>query len=171
MKTTFLMIAWMICALVSAHAQVADSVYYQKPAPSMVPLRPIESSMGKFYYGGKRLNSAFSLEIPFTELNDEQVNRTFKRYRTARLASGVVGFAPLVYILLNARSGFSRDTYWIVFGATVVTSFGLNIYGDSQARRAVNLYNARLGSRRVGFSIQSLPNGRLAPGLGYAARF
>jgi hypothetical protein len=73
--------------LAHAQRQRADTGYY-RTAPVPVHLMPVEraagsSSLGSVYfYGGKKLSSPYSLEVPFYELNDPTVNHHFQTFRT-----------------------------------------------------------------------------------------
>lgn len=166
-----------LCASFLAHAQRqrADTGYY-RTAPIPAHLMPIEraagsSSLGSVYfYGGKKLSSPFSLEVPFYELADPTVNHHFQTFRTMTTLGRVVGLAPLVYILV--RKNRNSDTYWTVLGGSVVASLTFSIIGNGQVNKAVSRYNQMLRQPRVGMSVMPVPlTGQAAVGAGVSWGF
>ncbi|GAB3641850.1 hypothetical protein [Spirosoma arcticum] len=160
-----------------AHAQRqrADTGYY-RTAPIPVHLMPVEraagsSSLGSVYfYGGKKLSSPYSLEVPFYELNDPTVNHHFQTFRTMTTLGRVVGLAPLVYILV--RRNRNSDAYWTVVGSSLAASLTFNIIGNSQVNKAVSRYNQMLRQPRVGMSVTPVPlTGQAAVGAGVSWGF
>ncbi len=151
----------LFCTLVGDVAcaqRPADSTFYRPGAAVPAHLKPIERSYGSYFYGGKRLRSPNSLEIPFNELNDPIVNRHFRTYRTFVLAGQVVALVPLVYVLTRNRGTYTRSgDYGAVYFGSIGATLGLSIIGNSQARKAVTQYNRALAAARFGFSAQPLP--------------
>ncbi|WP_421826290.1 hypothetical protein [Larkinella sp.] len=151
----------LFCTLVGGVAcaqRPADSTFYRPGAAVPAHLKPIERSYGSYFYGGKRLRSPNSLEIPFNELNDPIVNRHFRTYRTFVLAGQVVALVPLVYVLTRNKGTYTRSgDYWAVYFGSIGATLGLSIIGNSQARKAVTQYNRALAAARFGFSAQPLP--------------
>ncbi|GAB3907545.1 hypothetical protein GCM10028803_41470 [Larkinella knui] len=145
--------------MVTSQAQrPADSTFYRPGAAVPAYLKPIERSFGSYYYGGKRLRSSNSLEIPFNELNDPYVNRQFRTYRTFVLAGQVVAAVPLVYVLTRKRGTFTRSSeYWTVYFGSIGVTLGLTIIGNTHVRKAVTEYNRALANARFGFSVQPMP--------------
>ena len=107
----------------SAQTQRSDTLFY-RPFDSS-HLKPIIiAANGRYYYGGQRLRSNYSLEIPFGEMDDPEVNRYFKNSRTIRTVGSVVSALPGVYFLVVGRnSGVSRQTFW----ATYVGALGVSL--------------------------------------------
>ncbi|RRB01067.1 hypothetical protein [Larkinella rosea] len=152
---------FLICLSIlgTATAQrAADSTFYRPGVAVPAYLKPIERSYGAYYYGGKRLRSSNSLEIPFNELNDPIVNRHFRTYRTFVVIGQVAAAIPLVYVLTRNRGTYTRSgDYWAVYFGSIGVSLGLNIIGGSKVRKAVTEYNRALANARFGFSAQPLP--------------
>ena len=177
MKPFITSVLLIIVTSLSAHAQRqrADTGYY-RTAPVPVHLMPVEraagsSSLGSVYfYGGKKLSSPYSLEVPFYELNDPTVNHHFQTFRTMTTLGRVVGLAPLVYILV--RRNRNSDTYWTVFGSSAAASLTFSIIGNSQVNKAVSRYNQMLRQPRVGMSVMPVPlTGQAAVGAGVSWGF
>lgn len=142
-------------------------------------LKPIEIAPGpRYFYGGRRLiGSMEALQVPFLELNDEQVLRTYRTANGLRIGSRVVSVVPLAYLLFRGRNvTFRREDYWTVFWATVAVSVGLDIGRNFTVRKAIRLYNERLpaeayGRGSLGLSVQPTPVGTVAPALNLALKF
>jgi hypothetical protein len=153
-----------------------DSIYAQTQRPDSLFYKPFDSSHlkpiviganGRYYYGGQRLRSNYSLEIPFGELDDHEVNRYFKNSRTVRTVGSVVSALPGVYFLLAGRNGgISRQTFWVTYFGAIGVSLTTNLVANFQMRKAVNTYNSRLVRPQLGLSIQEMPHNTLALGVG-----
>ncbi len=139
-------------------------------------LKPIEIAPGpRYFYGGQRLSGDFTaLEVPFLELHDEEVFRLFRNAKRIRTAERVIAFVPLAYFLFRGpRNSITRNynTYYWILGGTFVVGLGLNIVRNGVVRRAVVTYNQRLPRASFGASVQPLPLGGVAPGLGVQVKF
>lgn len=151
-----------------AQRQRADTGHYRTD-PIPAHLMPVEraygsSSLGSVYfYGGKKLSSPYSLEVPFYELADPTVNHHFQTFRTMTTLSRLVGLAPLVYILIPKNR--NNGAYWTVVGGSIAASLTFNIIGNSQVNKAVTRYNQLLRQPRVGLSVAPVSlTGQLALG-------
>ena len=172
----FLTVLLFISLTTHAQRQRDDDTSHYRTVPVPAHLLPIEraygsSSLGSVYfYGGKKLSSPYSLEIPFYELNDPDVSHRFRVYRTTTTLSRLTALAPLAYFLLsNNRNG---GTYWTIYGSTVAVSLTLSIIGNSQINKAVTRYNQLLRQPRIGMAISPVPlTGQLATGAGIAWSF
>ena len=153
-----------------------DDTSHYRTEPIPAHLLPIERAFGSsslgsvYFYGGKKLSSPYSLEIPFYELNDPDVSHRFQTFRTLTTLSRLTALAPLAYILLNRNQ--SNGAYWTVYGSSVAASLALFIIGNSQINKAVTRYNEMLRQPRVGLSGTSVPlTGQVALGAGVAWTF
>ncbi|WP_460951319.1 hypothetical protein [Spirosoma daeguense] len=161
----------------TAYAQrEADDTSHYRSIPIPAHLMPIEraygsSSLGSVYfYGGKKLSSPYSLEIPFYELNDAEVNHRFQTFRTLTTLSRLTALVPLAYIVLTSSK--NNGTYWTVYGGSIVSSLTFSIIGNSQVNKAVTRYNQLLRQPRVGLSVNQVPlTGQVATGAGVAWSF
>lgn len=148
-----------------------DTVYYRS-APIPRHLLPIERAGGTIYfYGGKRLSSPFSLEIPFYELNDPTVTHHFRTFRTMRTLSQLTSLTTLAYLVFSPDRG-RNGTYWIVYGSSIAASLTLSFIGNRHVNKAVTRYNELLLQPRVGLSASPVPlTGQPAIGAGLAWSF
>jgi len=175
----FILLTTLLTVLsLSAHAQRrSDDTSHYRTEPVPAHLLPIEraygsSSLGSVYfYGGKKLSSPYSLEIPFYELNDPDVSHHFQAFRTLTTLSRLTALVPLAYILLqNNRT--NSGTYWTIYGGSIAASLTLSIIGNSQVSKAVKRYNEMLRQPRIGMSVAPIPlTGQVAMGAGVAWTF
>ncbi|QDK83012.1 hypothetical protein EXU85_32155 [Spirosoma sp. KCTC 42546] len=164
---------------VTVHAQrrrADDDTSHYRTVPVPAHLLPIEraygsSSLGSLYfYGGKKLSSPYSLEIPFFELNDPDVSHHFQAFRTVTTLSRLTALVPLAYILLSNNR--TNGAYWSVYGGSIAASLTLSIIGNSQVNKAVKRYNEMLRQPRIGFSADPVSlTGRTAIGVGISLGF
>ncbi|WP_310589088.1 hypothetical protein [Fibrella forsythiae] len=137
----------MLFLSLAAYAQRDTSFYRQSAVPAH--LRPIERAAGSsalgsvYFYGGKKLNSPFSLEVPFIELNDPQVNQHFRNFRTWTTISRLTGLVSLAYFITTG-SRSNAGQYWTVYGSSLALSLGTIIVANSQVNKAVGRYNTML---------------------------
>lgn len=135
-----------------------DSTFYRSGAAVPAYLKPIERSYGAYFYGGKRLRSPHSMEIPFSELNNPLVNRHFRTFRILTTVGQAVAVVPLIYVLTRPRTTSTRSgEYWTVYFGSIGVTLGLSLIGNTQVRKAVTEYNRALANARFGFSAQPLP--------------
>ncbi|MEZ0540954.1 hypothetical protein [Fibrella arboris] len=167
----------LLLSALAGYAQRDTSFYRQIPVPSH--LRPIERAIGSsalgsvYFYGGKKLNSPFSLEVPFIELNDPQVNQHFRSFRTWTTISRLTGVASLAYFITTGTSSNRNGQYWTVYGGSVALAFGTIIIANTQVSKAVARYNTMLrqvptGFIRVGAVYTPTPMGTSVVGVGGA---
>ncbi len=163
--------------LLSAHAQRrrGDDTAHYRSEPIPAHLMPIERAISGgvssvYFYGGKKLSSPYSLEVPFYELNDRTVTHHFQTFRTMTTLSRIVGLIPLGYVLINRNT--TNGAYWTVYGGSVVASLTLGIIGNSQVNKAVGRYNEMMRQPRVGVSAAPIPlTGQYALGAGISWGF
>lgn len=174
----FIGIGLIVLVSTSTFAQQRDTTFYRSSAVP-VHLHPIERAAGSsalgsvYYYGGKRLSSPNSLEIPFYELNEPTVNRHYRNYRLSTTASRIIAFAPFVYFLTR-RTGvrFNSREYWTIYGSSVAASLAITIYGNVQINKGVMQYNYTLRQARLGVSFQPILNStQQAIGLSLQGKF
>lgn len=150
--------------------QRRDSSFYEPL--QRLGLKPIVITNGRYYYGELRLKNANSLEIPFYEMNDFEVNRRYKKYKNLNTARMIVGFIPTIYFLYGIGGGnFSNRTYWSVFSVGIASQIGFGLLADYEMKGAVKAFNLGLARNRVGLVAQPLPNQSLAWGVGFSRSF
>lgn len=141
MKFLSFLLFFMVSLLGNVQAQFTKSVN----------LKPIhlkgEPAFGmKFMYGLKPVKDAYALEIPLTELENEEVDKNYKSFKNLNTAANWVSLAPVFYLAYeigNTSGGrrFSANNFLIVWGGSILTSWGLRIGGRVKLKRAVDSYN------------------------------
>ena len=154
-----------------------DETSYYRTEPVPAHLLPVERAFGSsslgsvYFYGGKKLSSPYSLEVPFFELDDPEVSHHFQVFRTLTKVGQLTALFPLVYILFQSNRQ-SPGTYWTVVGGTAVTSLTLTIIGNSHVNKAVTRYNEMLRQPRVSISASPVSlTGQPALGVGVSWGF
>lgn len=161
MRTILLLLLISFIPLTTHAQRRTEETPYYRTVPVPAHLMPIEraygsSSLGSVYfYGGKKLSSPYSLEIPFYELNDPDVSHHFQVFRTVTTLSRLTALLPLAYIVLSSNR--TSGTYWSVYGGSIVASLTLSIIGNGQVNKAVTRYNTMLRQPRVGLSMAPIP--------------
>lgn len=179
-KPVFLLslVLLLFCSL-TTHAQRrrADDTAHYRTEPVPTHLLPVERAFGSsalgstYFYGGKRLSSPYSLEIPFFELNDPDVSHRFKTFRTLTTLSRLTALVPLAYFLLQNKR-YNSSAYWTVVGGSSAVALTFSIIGNVQVDRAVSRYNQMLRPPRVGLSAAPVTlTGQPAPGAGLVWTF
>lgn len=168
-----------LLTLTTTHAQQrrrADDSAYYRSEPIPAHLQPIERAAGSsalgsvYFYGGKKLSSPYSLEVPFYELNDPTINHHFKTFRTLTTLGRLTGLVQLAYVIFQRNR--SNGTYWTVFGGSVAATLTFTIIGNSHVNKGVTRYNQLLRQPRVGFSaVPVSATGQMAVGPGVSWGF
>lgn len=135
-----------------------DSAYYNPNITrKLYYLKPLQKVNGSYYYGERRLSSYNSLEVPFFELNDPEVNFHYRRYKTFTGIGQAIGFIPTIYILatLNKprtrQSGLYTGTYLGIIGASLVGTITCTLIGKSHIKKAAIRYNQALGQSNLSY--------------------
>ncbi len=75
--TSFVAIAFIFC-LPKATAQ--DTKTFQ--------LKPIHKQGWKYFYGGKKMNSVYALQIPLEALDNTEINERFRKFKKLQVLGG-----------------------------------------------------------------------------------
>jgi len=133
-----------------------------QPTLRQAELKPIYHSGGRYYYDGKRLDGgAYGVQVPLMSLQDDEINRRYKTFRTLRIIGGVASTIPLFYILFeNHNHQLTRNEFWTIFGAGIITGLTFNLIGNHHLNKGIDRYNMLI----------IRPSGR-APGLSLIYKF
>lgn len=176
MRTLLLLTTLLLSSLLGHSQRRSDDTSHYRSGPIPAHLLPIEraygsSSLGSVYfYGGKKLSSPYSLEIPFYELSDPTVTHHFQTFRTLTTLGRLTAFIPLAYILLSKNN--NNGVYWTVYGGSIGATLVFTIIGNAQVNKAVTRYNEMLRQPRLGVSVAPVSlTGQAAVGAGVAWSF
>jgi hypothetical protein len=108
-----------------------------------IELKPIVRQGGMYYYDLKKVHGgAYGLQIPLQSLNDDEINRRYKTFRTLRVFEGIVATVPAIYIVSISRNQIVNQTeFWTVFGVSIATSLGLELVAHLQIKKGIDRYN------------------------------
>lgn len=153
MKTVLTLLFFSIAFSIFAQK---DSAYYNPNITrKLYYLKPLQKINGSYYYGERRLSGYNSLEVPFFELNNPEVNFHYRRYKTFTGIGQAIGFIPTIYVLatLNKprtrQSGFYTSTYLSIIGVTLAGSITCSLIGKSHIKKAAIKYNQALGQKNM----------------------
>jgi uncharacterized membrane protein YeaQ/YmgE (transglycosylase-associated protein family) len=145
----------LLCLSFRIFAQKDSAFYHPNIIRKLYYLKPLQKVNGLYYYGERRLSSYNSLEVPFFELNNPEVNFHYRRYKTFTGIGQGIGFIPTIWVLatLNKprtrQSGFYTSTYLGIIGATLLGSITCSLIGKSHLKKAANKYNQALGQNNM----------------------
>ncbi|HWA32568.1 MAG TPA: hypothetical protein VG737_00490, partial [Cyclobacteriaceae bacterium] len=114
-----------------------------------------------YYYDLKKVDGgAYGLQIPLSGLNDEEVNRRYKTFRTYRTVESIVIFVPVIYRITyipEARhQKLNSTTFWTIYGVSVLAAIGLEITAKHHLKKGIDRYNQLIlspGSASLGATI------------------
>lgn len=163
MYKLFIITLFFISSQTFSQGTVTEKLYYHsaKGLTFVPPLtRPGLVYNGKLYIGKNKL------QILFNQLNDEQLNFYFKKYKanktTADILSFVGGFAlPLVNVFISTQQG---KVNWYLIGTSAalnVTGNILNLHAQKNLLLAAGYYDQKKGfansfvpqQQSIGFNI------------------
>jgi hypothetical protein len=109
-------------------------------------LKPIHHQGLKYFYGFKKVDGgAYGLQIPLQSLNDAEIDRHYKKFKTIRALEAGLSFVPFVYIITNATS-FNRRrvdaaTFYTVTGLSILAILGVELVAQHQIKKSIDRYN------------------------------
>jgi len=146
-----------------------SNVSFAQKTTKTVPLRGIiiqgDFLKDTYFYGTKKLNSAYDLTIPFLEIEDKEVDRLYKSHKTINSLRMIATFLPGIYLTYTLsgsnRSAYSDEVGWTLLGVSVVSSVGLGILSRVKMRKAINRYNELILNDASPQSFRAMPNPNL----------
>jgi len=152
-------------ATTQAQQQLQEQMfYYSAKGISFIPplTKPGLVYGGKLYLGKRKLSTLFH------QLNDEQLNFFFKKYKANKTAADILSvtgtFAiPLANIIVAANDG--KINWWLI-GAGVLcsgTSGVLNLQAQKYLLKSAYYYDKKMGFTHAGISIQQQSIGFAIP--------
>jgi hypothetical protein len=114
-----------------------------------------------YYYDLKKVDGgAYGLQIPLQSLNDIEINRHYKSFRTLRTIETIIVLVPLAYTLAiipeARRQKVNSGTSLAVIGTSVLAIIGLEISAKHHLRKGIDRYNQLIvspGSASAGVNI------------------
>ena len=145
-----------------------------------VPLKPIYKQGWKYFYGNKRMNSAYALQIPLEALENREINERFRKFKRLQVI-GLLAYLPsFVYLFTNGRAivrhgrGYrnSEDrTYLFLLAGGIGGRITFSALAHRQMNEAIDIYNIQIANKSsVGLSLAPLPRQNIL-GLSYHFTF
>ena len=133
-----------------------------------IQLKPIGKSGWKYFYGTKRVNNAFSLQIPLEGINHPEVNRYFKNFKTLQKVRGLVYIPALVFLLtLNNPTQQDAETFLYLFYGGIAVDLTCNIISQNQIGKAIDIYNISITqSSSLGLQLEKMKDNQTLISLG-----
>ncbi len=111
----------------------------------------------KYRYGLKLLKDAYSIEVPLSDVADVEIDRQYKGFKRLNTVANWIGVVPAFYIFYQVgnntgggRRFFNPNEFWIVWGGSILASWGLKIAGRVKLKKAINSYNDIIFMPEVG---------------------
>lgn len=147
MKQTMLVILLFTMLQGFAQSSITEKLYYHSPKGlTFIPplTRPGLVYNGKLYIGKNKLG------ILFNQLNDDQLNMYFKKYKANKTSADIFtfvgGFAlPLANVFLSSQQG---KVNWYLIGASALlnaTGGVLNVHAQKNLLLAAAYYDQKKG--------------------------
>lgn len=134
----FILIALLVGTFANATAQVTKSI----------PLKPIYKNGQKYFYGTKKVNSAYSLQIPLEGIDNPEVNRYYNSFKTLQSLRGYAYLPSIIFLVAgNNGSQNEADTFLYLLLGGVVGDITLNLLSHHKMGKAIDIYNISIADR------------------------
>ena len=146
-----------ICFFYNSFAQKDSSYYNPNIARKLFYLKPLNKLNGTYYYGERRLNGFYALEVPFFELNDAEVNHHYTQFKVFTGIGKAISVVPTIYFLATInkarvrQSGYFTSTYFSVVVASLGGTIACNLIGKSHIKKATIKYNQAIKKDNLGY--------------------
>lgn len=138
-----------------------------------IQLKPIFKSGRKYFYDSKKMVTPYSLEIPLLALNNEEINRNYRQFKTLQSLRGLAYLPGLVWLFAaNPNStNYDEGLFYLLMGGLVV-DIGINAISHQKMKQAIDLYNIAIMDRSaIGFNMQNIQYQQFSFNIGYKYRF
>jgi len=140
----------------------------------LCPIEVKQNTLGtKFIYDRQIIENPLGLQIPLLQLRDTEVNfeyLTFKKQRKAVQIVSLISTGFSLYTIFN-REKVSSETYWGIFGSTVLISGYLNIKSNVHLGKALKRYNEVISENKIGLIFDKSIDNQSILGVGISHRF
>ncbi len=114
----------------------------QAPQYKTVQLKPITQEGWKYFYDLRKVSGPAALEVPLLAVNDVEVTRYLRSYRSWNAAASAVTLVPLIYILSLPRNQYvDPNTFWWILGGSLAAQLGMTAISHIKLGKAVDKYN------------------------------
>lgn len=121
----------------------------------MVELKPIQVQGHKYFYDFSKVQSPYALQIPLQAVEDEEVNRRFKKFITFQYLRGIGYIASFVYIITAPSYQYADETFLVIFLSAIAMDISFNLAGHSQIKKAAERYNLLILPKKIGMKVNN----------------
>ena len=156
MKKSLFTLLFLVISL-STFAQTDSSHYNPNITRKLYALKSLNKINGSYYYGERKLTGFYALEVPFFELNDAEVNRHYKQFKTFTNVGRAISIVPTIFLLANLsnnklrQSGFFTQTYFTIVFASIGGNIVCDLVAKSHIKKAAIRYNKAIGKDNLGY--------------------
>jgi hypothetical protein len=113
-----------------------------------IPLKPIYKNGQKYFYGTKRVNSGYSLQIPLEGIDDPEVNRYYNGYKTLQNLRGYAYLPAMVFLFAGSTGSQNEaETFLYLLLAGVAGDITFNLVSHHKMGKAIDIYNVAITER------------------------
>ena len=162
LKPLFLLFV-LICSYGSSMAQFTK----------YIPLQPIYKEGWKYFYGTKKVNSAYSLQIPLEGIDNKEVDHYFNSFKTFQNLRGFAYLPSVIFLFTNLNgSQQSGETFTYLLLAGVVGDIVFNAISQNRMSKAIDIYNIAIAPRgSLNLQMEKTKNNQTLISLGFRQRF
>jgi hypothetical protein len=138
-----------------------------------IPLQPIYKEGWKYFYGTTKVNSAYSLQIPLEGIDNKEVNRYFKSYKTFQNLRGFAYLPSVIFLFTNLNgSQQSGETFTYLLLAGVAGDIAFNAISQSRMAKAIDIYNIAIAPRgSLNLQMEKTKSNQTLISFGFRQRF
>ncbi len=139
-----------------------------------IQLKPIYKHGWRYFYDTKKVNSAYSLQIPLEGIQNKDVDRYFKSFKTLQTLRGIVYIPALMYLFTNniGSSKQNYDTYWYLTLAGIAGDVTFNIISQNRMSKAIDIYNVSIAhGASLSLQMDKIKNSQTLISFGIRQRF
>lgn len=142
-----------------------------------VELKPIVKQGWRYFYDGRKVRSAYALQIPLEALDNKEINERIRKFKKFQALRSVAFLPAFIYLFsydhprgYRGRNGFA-NTYLLLTAGGLAGSVAFNALAHHQMSRAIDIYNLKIAEgSSIGLTINSLPQRNFAS-LSYTFKF
>jgi len=138
-----------------------------------IQLKPIYKEGWKYFYGTKKVNSAYALQIPLEGIESNEVNHYFNSFKTLQNLRGFAYLPCVIYLFTNLNgSQQSAETFSYLLLAGFAGDLAFNIISQSKMTKAIDIYNLSIAQRSsLNLQLERMKANQTLISLGFHRRF
>lgn len=126
-----------------------------------IELKPIQNQGWKYFYDFKRVKSPYALQIPLQALNDEEIEKRYRRFSNYQDLRGIAYLVPVI-LLFTAPTQDNSETFLALLAGSIVADLTFTILSHHELKKAIGRYDEKILTKNsVGLQWQHLPNQQL----------